>query len=160
MSSLALATVLHASLVLGGANSYADAHRATTETGKPMVVMVSAEWCGPCQRMKKSVLPEVERRGVLKKVAFAVVNVDRERSLARKLTGGGAVPQLIMFRRTKDGWMRRKLVGGQSVASVEKFINEGVAASEAEQPDGEAAESLPSSEESGAGVAAQPVGYR
>jgi hypothetical protein len=30
-----------------------------------------------------------------------------------------------MFRRTPRGWIRRVLVGGQSVETVEQFINEG-----------------------------------
>ena len=44
-----------------------------------------------------------------------------------KLTGGGPVPQLVMYRKTPNGWLRRKLIGGQSVEAVEEFINEAVA---------------------------------
>jgi hypothetical protein len=47
--------------------------------------------------------------------------------LANQLTGGGAVPQLVMFRKTKDGWLRRKMIGSHTVEEVEQFINEGVA---------------------------------
>jgi thioredoxin-like negative regulator of GroEL len=108
------------------ADTYDEAHRITTETGKPMVVMVGTEWCGPCQMMKKKILPRVREMGLLKKVAFAVVNADRDRELAQSLTGGGPIPQLVMFRKTPEGWMRRKLVGGQTVESVEEFINEGL----------------------------------
>jgi len=109
------------------AETYAEAHRTTTETGKPMVVMVSTDWCPPCQIMKKTVLPRVRERGLLRKVAFAMVNPDRDGELAEKLTGGGPIPQLVMFRRTADGWIRKKLIGGQSVETVEEFISEGLA---------------------------------
>jgi thioredoxin-like negative regulator of GroEL len=109
------------------AETYADAHRQAN-SGKPMVVLVSTEWCAPCQKMKKTVLPEVRRRGLLKKVAFAIVNPDHNRKLARKLTGPNvAIPQLIMYRRTAKGWRRTKLVGGQSIQSVERFISQGIA---------------------------------
>ena len=57
------------------------------------VVLVSAQWCGPCQRMKKTVIPQIEKRGLFDQVTFAAVNVDRERTLARKLIGNGAGPQ-------------------------------------------------------------------
>ena len=92
-----------------------------------MVVMVSTDWCPPCQMMKKTVMPRVRERGLLRKVAFAMVNPDRDGELAEQLTGGGPIPQLVMFRRTRDGWIRRKLIGGQSVETVEEFISEGLA---------------------------------
>ena len=126
MTSLALATLLHASVLATGDDDYARAHREA-EAGKPLVVMVSAEWCGPCQQMKKTVIPQVRKQGLLKKVAFAIVNVDRERKLAQKLIGNGSVPQLILFRRTSNGWTRNRLVGGQNLDTVEKFISRGIA---------------------------------
>jgi protein disulfide-isomerase len=112
------------------ADSYATAHKQTMETGKPMVVMVSTEWCVPCQMMKKTVIPQVRKRGLLRKVAFAIVNPDRDRELAQQITDGGPVPQLVMYHRTSKGWQRQKLIGGQSVETVEQFIKEGIAANE------------------------------
>ncbi len=56
-----------------------------------------------------------------------MVNPDRDGELAEKLTGGGPIPQLVMFRRTADGWIRKKLIGGQTVETVEEFISEGLA---------------------------------
>ncbi len=127
MMTFACATLVYASLAATGADTYADAHRSSVQTGRPMVVMVGTDWCAPCQQMKKTVLPQIRQRGLLRRVAFAFINPDRESELANKLTGGGPVPQLVMYRRTADGWRRRKLVGGQSVEAVEKFINEGLA---------------------------------
>jgi thioredoxin-like negative regulator of GroEL len=133
VSSLTIALFLQASLLGAGGNNYNDAHRETVETGKPLLVMVGADWCGPCQQMKKSILPQVDKHGMLKNVSFAHVNVDKESELARKLTGGGPVPQLVMLRKTDDGWRKRKLIGGQSVDTVEKFIREAVAQNETDQ---------------------------
>ncbi|OHB66425.1 MAG: hypothetical protein A2V70_21255 [Planctomycetes bacterium RBG_13_63_9] len=127
MTSLVMATLLNASLLSATADTYAKAHREATD-GKPLVVFVSTQWCPPCRQMKKTVLPEVRRRGLLEKVAFAVVDPDRNRKLAQKLTGGNqAVPQLIMYRRTAKGWRRSKLVGGQTADSVQRFIQTGIA---------------------------------
>ena len=113
--------------------SYAEAQHTTTETGKPMVVMVSTDWCPHCVVMKKTVLPRVRERGLLRKVAFATVNPDDNWELAEKLIGGGPIPQLIMFRRTGNGWMRKNLIGGQTVETVEEFINDGLAKDAAEK---------------------------
>lgn len=139
MTGLTLAVVLQLSLAAAAPHSYADAHRTTAETGRPMVVMVSAEWCSACKEMEKTVLPQVAKRGLLKKVSFALVNVDRESTLARRLIGNGPVPQLLMFRRNGNGWLRKKLVGGQTPEAVEKFIEQGVARDEAAKkaPEGE-----------------------
>jgi len=130
MSWLILAALLQTPTITADTNSYADARRECVESGKPMVVMVGTEWCAPCQTMKRRILPQILKRGLFKKVSFAVVNPDHDGLLAKRLTGGGPVPQLVMFRKSSDGWKRRKLVGGQSVESVEKFINEGVALNE------------------------------
>jgi thioredoxin-like negative regulator of GroEL len=145
MTSMLLATIVQTALLATGAEAasvetvsipietYAAAHQTVTETGKPMVVMVSTDWCPPCQTMKKTILPRVREHGFLRKVAFAVVNPDRDRDLAEKLTGGGPIPQLVMFRKTPDGWMRKNLVGGQSVETVEQFIKEGLAKDETDK---------------------------
>ncbi|MGA2797239.1 MAG: thioredoxin family protein [Thermoguttaceae bacterium] len=113
--------------------TYTEARRQITETGRPMVVMVSTDWCGPCQSMKRNVLPRLRERGMFKKVAFAQVNADRDSELAKELTGGGPIPQLVMYRRSGRGWVRAKLVGGQSVEKVEQFINEELASDKANQ---------------------------
>jgi thiol-disulfide isomerase/thioredoxin len=112
--------------------TYTEARREITETGRPMVVMVSTDWCGPCQSMKRNVLPRLRERGIFKKVAFAQVNADRDSELAKELTGGGPVPQLVMYRRSGRGWIRSKLIGGQSVEKVEQFINEQLASDKAD----------------------------
>jgi len=148
MTTFVCATLVYASLAAAGAETYAEAHRSSVQTGRPMVVMVGTDWCPPCQQMKKTVLPQVRQRGLLRKVAFACINPDRDSELAAKLTGGGPVPQLVMYRRTANGWRRRKLVGGQSVDAVEKFINEGLALDEAEN--GVAAKAQPEASASNA----------
>ena len=148
MSGLTLTLILQTAVLAAGDNSYTDAHSETTKTGKPMVVLVSAQWCGPCQQMKKTVIPEMEKRGLFNRVTFAVVNVDRDRALARKLIGKGAVPQLFMFRKTATGWKRKKLVGGQTADSVERFITRGIEADEAEaRPETDTEEAEPPRED-------------
>jgi thioredoxin-like negative regulator of GroEL len=133
VTGLTLAVCLQLSVFSAEAETYAQAHKEMSQTGKPMVVMVGTDWCGPCRKMKQVVLPEVRKRGLLKQVAFALVNADHDSKLAAKLIGNGPIPQLVMFRRTANGWRRQKLVGGQEVEKVEKFLREGIATSESDQ---------------------------
>ena len=128
MTALTLTALLQISALATGAETYADAHRITAETGQPMVVIVGADWCPACQVMEQTILPQVRQRGGLRRVAFAIVNVDRERELATQLTSGGPIPQLIVFHQTTTGWRRRVLIGGQTVETVENFIGEAVQA--------------------------------
>ena len=126
MTSLTLATILQASIIAVGADDYAAARRETTDTGRPMVILVGADWCPACQTMKNEVVPQVKRRGLLGRVAYAVVNLDRQKDLGQQLVADGPIPQFIMYRKTREGWKRRRLVGGQGAETVEAFIKEGL----------------------------------
>ncbi len=127
MNAIAMTAMLQISLLATGAsnitaNTYAAAYKETQENGKPLVILVGAEWCPACQSMKTSVLPEIAAKGGLKNVAFACVNTDQQRDLADKLCEGNLIPQLVMYEKTADGWKLKRLVGGQSVLAVEEFI--------------------------------------
>lgn len=135
MTSLTLATVLQASILAataGGtvgspaAEDYASARAKTEKTGQPIVILVGADWCPACVEMKKDVMPKIRKQGILKQVAYATVNLDKQGKLGKQLTGGGPIPQMIMYRKTRKGWLRRCLIGGQSPKTVEAFIQRGV----------------------------------
>lgn len=134
MTSLTLAAVLQASLLATGNETYAEAHRQNQQTGQPIVVMVGADWCPACVMMKNSVINQVRQRGILRKVAFAMVNLDREQQLGQQLTAGGPIPQLIVYRQTEAGWKCQKLIGGQTVETVESFISSAVQATDTKRP--------------------------
>jgi thioredoxin-like negative regulator of GroEL len=127
MMSFAFSAMVQVSLITTGANNYAEAHKQHLDTGRPMVLLVGAEWCPACAQMKNSVLPRVASRGTLNKVAFAHVNTDRDGRIAKSVMQGGTIPQLIMYRKTPTGWKRHLLVGVQSPEKIEAFINDGLA---------------------------------
>jgi len=130
MTSLGLAAIVHLSLVVTGADSYAEAYRVTSETGRPLVIVIGAEWCPACQVLEKTVMPVVRDHGGLDKVAYAAIDLDHERELGTQLTAGGPIPQLLMYRKTASGWKVRRIIGAYPVATIEAFINEGVAMDE------------------------------
>lgn len=126
MTSLAFSALASWALCAASGETYAEAHRQTTETGRPLVVLVSADWCPACQVMQQTVIPEARRRGLLRKVAFAVVNYDREQDLAAQLTEHGPIPQVVMYRRTAKGWLMWRTIGAQSVDAFEQFLHQGL----------------------------------
>jgi thioredoxin-like negative regulator of GroEL len=124
--SLALVAFVQASVASTGGATYTEAHKMMSETGRPIVVLVGAEWCPACRVMKTTAMPQVEKQGGLERVAFAHVNTDHESTLANQLMGGGSIPQLIMYNQTAQGWQRRVLVGAHSPTAIKQFIDQGL----------------------------------
>ncbi len=128
MNSLVMIAICSAAVGAGDGENYTDAHQASMKTGKPMLVMVSTDWCPACQVMKRRIMPQIRERGLLSRVAYATVNPDQQGDLSRQLIGSGPIPQLVMYRKTPRGWIRRVMVGSQSAEEVEHFINQGTLA--------------------------------
>ncbi len=115
--------LLTAATLAAGSQDYATAYKHTEQTGRPLVVLLGADWCPGCRTMKYSTLPTLERRGGLNKVELAYVNTDENSALAGKLMKGGSIPQLVMFQKKADGtWSRKQLTGAQSANAVEQFL--------------------------------------
>ncbi len=124
MMSLTLNLLLQLAAANPGGHDYATAYRETMETGRPLVVLIGADWCPGCQQMKQTAIPEVKRSGGLSKVAFSYVNYDQQGKLAQQLMQGSSIPQLIMYYKTADGWQRQQLTGAQSAVAIQDFIGQ------------------------------------
>ncbi len=124
MSSIVCA-LMQLSVLTTGANTYDQAYKVTNETGRPLVVLVGADWCPGCQTMKRNVIPQLARRGTLASVSFATVNTDQQERLAGRLMSGGSIPQLIMYVKTDSGWERKQMTGARSIEEVEAFLSQG-----------------------------------
>ncbi|MCC7086300.1 MAG: thioredoxin family protein [Pirellulales bacterium] len=118
----ALACVSLVAVNANGADSYAAAYKTMQETGKPLVVLIGADWCPACQSMKTGTMPQLAQDGKLNDVAFAIVNIDHQARIGRAMMEGGLIPQLVIYTKTDDGWKRDRLIGGQSAESVQQFL--------------------------------------
>lgn len=72
------------------------------QSSKPVVIDVSASWCGPCQQMKPIFEQTAQELGSTYK--FAELNVDEAREIAIKY-GVTSVPTFIFI---KDGEIKGK----------------------------------------------------
>jgi thioredoxin-like negative regulator of GroEL len=122
MIHLAASIILQAAALSAGTYDYATAFKQSEESGRPLVVLVGADWCPGCRQMKYTTIPELEKKGGLRNVSFAIVNTDRESALAGRLMRGGSIPQLVMYHKTEDGWKREQLTGAQSTRRIESFL--------------------------------------
>ena len=131
MTGLAFSMVLQTAIMASGAQPYSQAYDALVQDGKPMLVLVGADWCPACVTMKNSTLAPMERQGQLNGVSYVQLNSDRHSRLAGQLGSGGMIPQLILYERTKDGYRRRQLTGAQSADTVQAIVR-GAAGRQAE----------------------------
>ncbi len=88
MIHLTMNLLLQAAAVTAGAHDYATAYRETNESGRPLVVLIGADWCPGCRTMKYTSLPELEKSGGLSKVTVAYVNVDEETPVGQQVDEG------------------------------------------------------------------------
>jgi thioredoxin-like negative regulator of GroEL len=108
--------------------TYKEAYAEAENGDKPLVVMIGADWCPACVQMKKTAIPQVAKDDVFKEVAFTMIDADRQADIARQMMEGGSIPQVLMFRKTADGWQREKLSGGNSASAIVSFLRRGVQA--------------------------------
>jgi thiol-disulfide isomerase/thioredoxin len=148
MTSLTLAVVLQTAMLGGQNEQYMAAYARSVEAGRPLVVLLGADWCPGCRVMKGKVMPEVAKTGGLQGVEYVYVDIDRQRELGSRLSRAESIPQLICFIPTPDGWRRGMLTGAQSPQKVVAFLNAGRSQMAAA---GDAASRLSSWKPSGAG---------
>ncbi len=124
MMGLAFAMVLQTAVISAGEQDYKSAYQQAAETGKPLVVLIGADWCPGCRTMKQSTMPQLASKGDLGKVCYAQVNTDRDHDLAGKLMTGGSIPQLVMFWKSASGWQRQQLTGAHSPSEIRSFLDQ------------------------------------
>lgn len=112
--------------------TYASAFAEAQAAERPLVVVVTATWCPPCQVLKSKVIAPMEAKKGFAGVILAYVDMDKEPALAKQLIGTQGIPQMIVFEKHEDKWVKRNLSGFQELATVEDFIKPKFSADAAE----------------------------
>ncbi|MHB8970398.1 MAG: thioredoxin family protein [Pirellulaceae bacterium] len=123
MVGLTASVAMQIAMLATSANAYQDAYNQADKEGKPLLVLVGADWCPGCRTMKQEMIPELEREGDLSQVVFTTVNTDEKPTLSRRLLRGAtSIPQLVLFTRTAKGWRRSELNGVQGPGIIRQFL--------------------------------------
>ena len=67
---------------------FRKARAKAAKEGCPLLVFVTASWCGSCQEIKRKYLPVIQREGGFRDIGFAVVDYDIENKLALEVLKG------------------------------------------------------------------------
>lgn len=101
--------------------SYRGALAEAKKTGKPIIVVFSASWCGPCQQMKKNVYPSAEVTPWHDKFVWVYLDTDEKENakVAKEFMVGG-IPHIEFL--DKDGKSLGNQVGSSPADAFAKAL--------------------------------------
>lgn len=99
--------------------SFDDALAASRQQGRTLVVMFSAEWCGPCKAMENSTWRDPGVAAWVRDHGIALhVDVDQQRALADRFNAR-SLPLLIAFR---DGEVVERSLGYKDAQQMQSWL--------------------------------------
>lgn len=94
---------------------------AAKKSGKPIVMVFSAAWCGPCQSMKKEVYPSEAVKAYHDKFVWAYLDIDdASNEKAATKYGVSSIPHIEFL--TPEGKEIDKQIGSNSPEAFAKTL--------------------------------------
>ncbi len=108
--------------------SYGQAFAIAEAEHRPLLVIVSAKWCGPCQVLKRETILPMRQARALENAVVAIVDIDEQPELAEQLMRGENLPQIILFDKGRERkiWKRFSLIGMQSKERIAELLRKAV----------------------------------
>jgi thioredoxin-related protein len=111
LTMLCTLSVAHADEKLKFEKSYDAAVKKAKAEKKPLIVVFSASWCGPCVQMKKDVYPSKEVSAYHDQFVWAYLDIDEaSNEKPAKKHGVSSIPHIVFL--NGEGKELDKQVGG------------------------------------------------
>lgn len=96
---------------------YGSAYEQASLEKEPLVIFVSADWCGTC----KEVRPRLNK--VYGNYVYLDADDDKEKvDKLLKWTKSRSIPQIIMWRKRDGVWSQKFLIGGKTEKEISEFL--------------------------------------
>jgi Zn finger protein HypA/HybF involved in hydrogenase expression len=103
---------------------YAEGQRLAAETGRPLLIVCGATWCGPCKAVDRDLVPRLLAIPVLADVVIAHLDVDQWPEITAAVCKEKAVPQFVLYRpNPAGGTWRWRVVGSTTVEAIERMVS-------------------------------------
>jgi thiol:disulfide interchange protein len=99
--------------------SLAEARAAASETGRPVFIKFTAEWCGPCQMMDRETFPAPQVGEALAAYEPVKVDGDRNPELMQEY-GVRAYPTLMVL--SPAGQVQKRVEGAMRPEQLVRFL--------------------------------------
>lgn len=106
--------------------TYEEAYAQAERERKPLLVVVSAKWCGACQVLKRDTILPMRQDSEFKDAVVCIVDKDDRPELAAQIMKGDKLPQTVVFSKQPSGWKRVSVVGFVSRSRVGELLRRAV----------------------------------
>ena len=106
---------------LAVSHDYKEAQSRAARESKPMLLIFTASWCGPCRYLKKEVYPSADVQRIADRYIWVMLDVDDHgnRSLHEKYEVHG-IPNIVIT--DSNGRVKNRQVGSSSPAEFANFL--------------------------------------
>jgi len=104
-------------------SNYQEAIRVSKLKKEKLVLLISADWCSPCQAQKKLLSKLKSEHKLPAGVHIAFIKYDTD--LAKRIKVGNSVPQLIKYTYKDGEWSKTASIGYLSTQKLLEYLKNG-----------------------------------
>lgn len=102
-------------------SQYKAAYDSAKESGKPLIVLITADWCKWCHKLERDSIAPLRANGELDDCEFIVLDLDQDKE-AKQIVGDNPIPVLMRYQFTNGKWQASKMAGYKPKDEVRAFL--------------------------------------